>query len=76
MINQKKSQLQSAQEIEFLGLLVSPNTMTLALPPDKLTAINSLCQKYLTTHQLTILELTQLLGKLSFSAQAVLSGRL
>ena len=58
VINQKKSQLQSVQETEFLGLFVNPNTMTLALPPDKLAAINSLCQKYLTTHQVTILELT------------------
>ena len=46
--------------------------MTLALPQVKVLDIQSKCMQLIASPKTTIMELTKLLGKLSFTAQAVL----
>ena len=46
--------------------------MTLALPQEKVLDIQSKCMQLIASPKTTIMELTKLLGKLSFTAQAVL----
>ena len=58
VINFKKSQL-PVKEIEFLGLVINSVNMTLALPQGKVLVASP---------KTTIMELTKLLGKLSFTA--------
>ena len=67
VINFKKSQLTPVKEIEFLGLVINSVNMTLALSQGKVLVASP---------KTTIMELTKLLGKLSFTAQAVLPGRI
>ena len=50
--------------------------MTLALPQEKVLDIQNKCAQLIASPKTTIMELTKLLGKLSFTAQAVLSGRI
>ena len=58
VINFKKSQL-PVKEIEFLGLVINSVNMTLALSQGKVLVASP---------KTTIMELTKLLGKLSFTA--------
>ena len=67
VINFKKSQLTPVKEIEFLGLVINSVNMTLALSQGKVLVASP---------KTTIMELTKLLGKLSFTAQALLPGRI
>ena len=46
--------------------------MTLALPQEKVLDIQSKCMQRIAPPKTTIMELTKLLGKLSFTAQVVL----
>ena len=50
--------------------------MTLALPQEKVLDIQNKCIQLIASPKTTIMELTKLLGKLSFTAQAVLPGRI
>ena len=72
----KKSQLRPVKEIEFLGLVINSVNMTLALPQEKVLDIQNKCIQLIASPKTTIMELTKLLGKLSFTAQAVLPGRI
>ena len=76
VINFKKSQLTPVIEIEFLGLVINSVNMTLALPQEKVLDIQNKCAQLIASPKTTIMELTKLLGKLSFTAQAVLPGRI
>ena len=76
VINFKKSQLALVKKIEFLGLVINSVNMTLALPQEKFLDIQNKCMQLITSPETTIMELTKLLGKLSFTAQAVLPGRI
>ena len=76
VINLKKSQLKPVKEIEFLGLVINSVNMTLALPQEKVLDIQNKCAQLIASPKTTIMELTKLLGKLSFTAQAVLPGRI
>ena len=72
VINFKKSQLTPVKEIEFLGLVINSVNMMLALPQEKVLDIQNKCAQLIASPKTTIMELTKLLGKLSFTAQAVL----
>ena len=50
--------------------------MTLALPQEKVLDIQNKCAQLIASPKTTIMELTKLLGKLSFTAQALLPGRI
>ncbi|XP_057296294.1 uncharacterized protein LOC130625258 [Hydractinia symbiolongicarpus] len=76
LINLKKSVLEATQKIEFLGMSVDSVTMSLYLTREKVTKIQTQCLSLYKTREATILELTQLIGVLSSTIQAVLPARL
>ena len=76
VINQEKSQLTPVHKIEFLGLVIDSQNMTLSLPQEKVQDIQQFCTKLKVSQVTTVQELASLIGKLSFSPQAVLPGRL
>ena len=74
--NIKKLQLTRVKEIEFLGLVVNSVNMTLALPQEKVFDIQNKCMLLIASTKITIMELTKLLGKVLFTVQVVLPGRI
>ena len=76
VINLKMSQLTPVKEIEFLGLVINSVSMTLALPEEKVLDIQNKYAQLIASPKTTIMELTKLLGKLSFTVQAVLPERI
>ena len=65
LINFKKCILEPTQEIEFLGMIVNSKTMTLSLPQEKIQKIKSQCLEVYRAQEITLLELTRLLGTLT-----------
>ena len=76
VINFKKSQLTLMKEVELLGLVINSVNMTLALPQEKVLDIQKKCTQLIASPKTTIMELTKLLGKLLFTAPAVLPVRI
>lgn len=76
VINKEKSQFQPVPKIEFLRLVVNSVSVTLPLPKNKTEKLLAQCKELKNNPQTAVIELTQLLGKVSFSAQMVLMGRL
>ena len=76
MINLKKCLLDPVQEIEFLGLIVNSQTMTLSLPEEKIVKIKDQCLSLYKGSEVSLLDLTKLIGALSSILQAVLPARL
>ena len=76
VINLKKSVFQPTQQIEYLGLIINSQTMTLSLTQEKINKVISMCQNLLTNLSTTILELTKIKGVLSSTVQTVLLARL
>ena len=75
VINFKKCVLEPTQEIEFLGVIVNSKTMTLSLTQKKVQKIKSPCLEVYRAQEITLLELTRLLGTLSSTIQAIFSAR-
>ena len=71
VINHEKSCFQPTQQLEFLGFVVNTLDMTLLLPDCKVEAIKSHCSKMLLHHEVSVRELSQLIGKLTASIQAI-----
>ena len=71
VINVEKSCFQPTPQLEFLGFVVNTLDMTLLLPDCKVEAIKSHCSKLLLHHEVSVRELSQLIGKLTASIQAV-----
>ena len=76
VINLKKCVLDPAQEIEFLGLIVNSQTMTLPLPAEKIGKIKDQCLRLYKASKVALLDLAKLIGTLSSTIQAVLPARL
>ena len=76
MINFTKLHLTLVKEIEFWGLVINSVNMMLALPLEKVLDIQNKCVQLIGSPNTTIMKLTKLLGKLSFTAQAMLPGRI
>ena len=72
LINMKKSVLEPQRKLEFLGVVVDSQSMTFSLPQRKVTKLKNLCQKTLTSPQITLRELSSLVGKLRATATAVI----
>ena len=64
------------KEIEFFALVTNSVNMTLALPQEKVFNIQNKCMQLIPPPKTTIMELTKLIGKLPFTALAVLTGRI
>ena len=71
VINLEKSCFQPTQQLEFLGFVVNTLDMTPLLPDCKVEAIKSHCSKMLLHHEVSVRELSQLIGKLTASIQAI-----
>jgi hypothetical protein len=71
IINYPKSLLTPTQEIQFLGFVISSNTMEIRLPGEKIKQIRQDTRKLLETPIPQALALSRLLGKLNHAAQAI-----
>ena len=65
VISFKKCGLEPNQEIQFLDMLVNSETMTLSLPQEKVQKIKSQCLEVYRAQEISLLELTPLLGTLT-----------
>ena len=71
IINQEKSLLSPVQEIEFLGLIVDSLGTQLQLPGEKLRQIRKEATHLLTCQVVSAHQLSQFIGKLNATAQAI-----
>lgn len=69
-VNLKKYVLDYAQEVEFLGLIVNFQTMTLSLPAETIEKKSDQCQR-LYKAEVSLLDLKKLIGTLSSTIQGV-----
>ena len=72
LINVKKSLLNPSQTLLFLGVEVNSQEMTLSLPMEKKDKIIKQCKSLIEKQFVSVRELTQIIGRLSSSAIAVL----
>ena len=72
VLSVEKSILNPVQEIEFLGVTINSLKMCVSLPQEKMLKIQSQCQDVHGKGQVTVHELTKLLGLLASTIQAVL----
>ena len=70
VINYQKSMTTPTTEIEFLGVIINSNTLTLSIPLEKLTKLTGLCQRTLNLKSITIRDLAKLIGKLRATSPA------
>ena len=68
--------LDPVREIEFLELIVNFQTMTLSLPEEKIVKIKDQCLSFYKASEVSLLGLTNIMGTLSWTTQAVLPTRL
>ena len=75
VINLKKCVIDPVQEIEFLGLIMNSQTITLSLPEERIGEIKD---QYLSLYKASesLLDLIKLIGTLFSTIQAVLPARL
>ena len=71
IVNYKNSQLDSVQQLEFLGVLVDTRDLSLHLPGEKLRKIWKKCQKILDLSEISVREFSKFLGLLTSSIQAI-----
>ena len=62
--------------LKVLGMTVKSKTMTLSFPQEQVQKIKSQCLKVYRARDITLLELTRLLGTLASTIQAILRARL
>ena len=72
VINIEKSCFPATQQLEFLGFLVDSRNMNLLLPGCKVEAIKANCRCLLANNKASVRVLSQLIGKLTASIQAIL----
>ena len=71
IINREKSILKPTQVLTFLGFTINSVNMTLNLPHDKVTAIQSQCRQLLTLSSVTLRAIAQILGTLEAARPAI-----
>ena len=76
VINLKKSVLEPQQKMEFLGLIIDSQNLSLSLTEQKLQKVKNCCVEMYKATKVSILELTKLLGLLCSTVQAVLPAQL
>ena len=72
VINLEKSILTPQTRIEFLGITIDSQAMTFSLPVEKTEKLRDLCQETLNSQQITLRELSSLIGKLRATAPAII----
>ena len=76
VLNFKKSVLEPSQKIEFLGMFLDSMKMEITLPQEKLVKLTPQCKQVAECKEITIMDLTKLIGKLGSIAQAILPAQL
>ena len=71
LINNKKSQLESLQEIVFLGLTISTIAMQVSLPKEKVTRIQQEARQMLSKTEVSVQKLAAFVGMTTAVKQAV-----
>lgn len=71
VINFEKSHFTPSQNLEYLGFVVNTLEMTLHLPGYKVESIKTLCSTFLGQRELSVRDLSQLIGTLTASIQAI-----
>ena len=71
IINKDKSVMEPGHQIEFLGLTVNSNTMSLSVPQDKIAKVQKECRHMLNRGVASARELSHLIGLLSSLIWAV-----
>ena len=71
IINYEKSVLTPSRSIEYLGLTIDTNSMSLALPEKRLSEFIGHCRTLLNVKETSRKKLAQLLGKLTWAEAAV-----
>ena len=71
VINLEKSCFVPTQSMEFLGFVVNTQAMTLLLSNSKVESIKSHCNYLLALPKVSVRDLSQLIGKLTASIQAI-----
>lgn len=71
-INMGKSILIPSQEMDFLGYTVSSLDMSLCLPKNKINQIQNLCIQVKESNYVSVRKLSQVIGTMTASIQAVL----
>ena len=74
--NVKKSVMEPVQTIEYLGLVINSIQMTLSLTEEKVKGILQECKIIFSVKEITVLQLTQLVGLLSSTIQAILPAKI
>ena len=72
IINWGKSSLSPSQRVEYLGLIIDSETMTLTLPEKKVQDLQTECRLILNRQTVSVRALSKLIGKLSASVMAIL----
>lgn len=70
-VNMKKSQIIPSKEVRFLGFILNTKTMTISLPKEKQDKIIKLCRDLKSRDNISIQELSILIGNLVASLLAV-----
>ena len=76
VINLKKCVIDPVQEIEFLGLIMNSQTITLSLPEERIGEIKDQYLSLYKASEISLLDLIKLIGTLFSTIQAVLPARL
>ena len=76
VLNLKKSVLEPSQKTEFLGMVIDSMKMEISLPHKKLVKLMSQCKQLAESKEITIMDLTKLIGKMGSTAQAILPAQL
>ena len=71
VISLKKCVLYPVQEIELLGLILNSHTMTFSLPNEKIVKIKDQCLSFHKASEVSLLDLTNLIGTPFSTIQAV-----
>lgn len=76
LLNLKKCVIDPVQEIEFLGLIMNSQTITMSLPEERIGKIKDQYLSLYKASEISLLNLTKLIGTLFSTIQAVLPARL
>ena len=72
MINKEKSAPVPSTSLEFLGMMLNTSKMTMSLSQAKVKKVRDLCHNMLASSQVSIRELSQLIGMLNSTVAAIL----
>ena len=76
VIHPTQSILKSSKQIQYLGVIINSETMTVSLTPEKINSVKADCKKLLKRQVMTVREVAQVIGKMVASFPAVRYGPL